>query len=527
MNRSRSNKGLAERETDKHRAFEVERHSIDFVPLAERYGTPSRLFTIFFSTNFMIVGVAVGTLGITAGLGLWWVMAGLAIGNAIGTVFTAAHSAQGPHLGIPQMIQSRAQFGVLGAGLPLVAVIITYVLYTAANGLLVEGTLNSIAPLGATRALILFGTVTVAVAFMGYELIHRLGATLTVLSGLLFVAAAWLFLTQGTGFVSLGGATAEHFNRTLFLVTITQAAAWCLSYGPIVADYSRYLPPTVKTSTTFWYSGLGIFFGATLVMIAGAYLASRSLEFAKDPGRAVAAAFGGARPIASTIIALGVLETSIMNLYSGYMATMTIFTGLHRMIRIGRAMKLVVLCALMVVSTLVAVLAQTNFEIYFRRYPQRHDLSSRPVERHQPRRLLLDSKGRVRHRGPVPSRWAVWRFSMEYNRGLPLRYRCPGPIHESVVLQGRRRCAPWLGFRVACRTFDTGQPIYARRVRDANTIERACPHPRAAQDEGALNADGRWSLRQRSNNGTTKEVPSEGHEPPPTTSGSMWRQPPS
>ena len=365
MNRSRSNKGLAERETDKHRAFEVERHSIDFVPLAERYGTPSRLFTIFFSTNFMIVGVAVGTLGITAGLGLWWVMAGLAIGNAIGTVFTAAHSAQGPHLGIPQMIQSRAQFGVLGAGLPLVAVIITYVLYTAANGLLVEGTLNSIAPLGATRALILFGTVTVAVAFMGYELIHRLGATLTVLSGLLFVAAAWLFLTQGTGFVSLGGATAEHFNRTLFLVTITQAAAWCLSYGPIVADYSRYLPPTVKTSTTFWYSGLGIFFGATLVMIAGAYLASRSLEFAKDPGRAVAAAFGGARPIASTIIALGVLESSIMNLYSGYMATMTIFTGLHRMIRIGRAMKLVVLCALMVVSTLVAVLAQKNFEIYF------------------------------------------------------------------------------------------------------------------------------------------------------------------
>jgi len=27
----------------------------------------------------------------------------------------AAHSAQGPQLGIPQMIQSRAQFGVLGA----------------------------------------------------------------------------------------------------------------------------------------------------------------------------------------------------------------------------------------------------------------------------------------------------------------------------------------------------------------------------------------------------------------------------
>lgn len=348
-----------------HRALQIEGHSIDFVPVAERYGTPLRLFTIFFSTNLTIVGVAVGTLGVTAGLGFWWAVAGIAIGNAVGTAFTAAHSAQGPHLGIPQMIQSRAQFGVLGAGLPLIAVLITYTLYTAANGLLIEGTLSSIVSVDPTIALILFGAATVVVAFIGYELIHRLGAILTVLSSLLFVTASWLFLSQPGGLQSVVDNPAGHFDRSVFLMTMTQAAGWSLSYGPIVADYSRYLPPTVRTSTTFWYSALGCFLGATFVMAAGAYLASRSAEFANDPGSAIAGVFGYGRPIASAIIALGVLESSVMNLYSGYMSTMTIVSGLHRMSRIGRPLKLAVLCALMAISTLVSVLAQSNFDAYF------------------------------------------------------------------------------------------------------------------------------------------------------------------
>ena len=84
--------------------MEIEKHSIGFVPLAERYGNERRLFTIWFSINLSIVCLTVGTLGILSGLDLAWTLLALVIGNAIGTVFMAAHSAQGPHLGIPQMI---------------------------------------------------------------------------------------------------------------------------------------------------------------------------------------------------------------------------------------------------------------------------------------------------------------------------------------------------------------------------------------------------------------------------------------
>src|SRR5579863_1467006 len=138
----------------------VESHSIDFVPLTERYGTPLRLFTIWISIQLSIVCAAVGTIVSGYGLTLPAAIAGLAIGNAIGSVFMAAHSAQGPHLGVPQMIQSRAQFGVLGAGLPLIAVVLTYLLYTAADGLLVEGCFRALLPIGNTSALVIFGIVT-------------------------------------------------------------------------------------------------------------------------------------------------------------------------------------------------------------------------------------------------------------------------------------------------------------------------------------------------------------------------------
>ena len=132
----------------------VESHSIDFVPLGERYGTPRRLFTVWFSVNLSVVCAAVGTLVAGYGLPVAWTIAGLVIGNAVGTIFMAAHSAQGPHLGVPQMVQSRAQFGVYGAGLPLVAVVITYTLYTAADGLLVEGSLGGLLGVGNTAALL-------------------------------------------------------------------------------------------------------------------------------------------------------------------------------------------------------------------------------------------------------------------------------------------------------------------------------------------------------------------------------------
>lgn len=345
--------------------LEIESRSIEFVPLTERYGRPGRLFTIWLSINLSIVCAAVGTLGIAGGLSLSWTILALSIGNAVGTLFMAAHSAQGPHLGIPQMIQSRAQFGILGAALPLLAVVVTYILYTTADALVVEKTMAALLGVSGRAALLVFGAITLIVAFIGYELIHRVAAILSVLSAILFAAVTVIYIGHNSALALHSGAHVLSFKREMFVAMITQSAAWTLSFGPYVADYSRYLPPRVKTSTTFWYTAAGCFLGATLTMSFGAYIASIDAKLGDDLGGAIVAAIPSGRTAAEVVIVLGVLVGNVMNVYSAYMSTATIFAGIRRMRSIGRSIKLLTLAAVLIIATAIAMWAEGHFDQYF------------------------------------------------------------------------------------------------------------------------------------------------------------------
>jgi nucleobase:cation symporter-1, NCS1 family len=342
----------------------VERHGIEFVPISERYGTPRRLFTIWFSINLSLLCLTTGTLGVIAGLSLPWTLLALVLGNAIGTVFMAAHSAQGPHLGIPQMIQSRAQFGVLGAALPLFAVVAEATLYTAANGVIVRETLDAILPLGDYSALMVFGLITLLIAFVGYELIHKMGAALTAISGAFLLTVAALIFLRSHALPStaapLGG-----FTLAVFISTVTQATAWNLSSAPYVADYSRYLPATVSTQATFWYTGLGNFLSATLIMGLGAYMAAALPQLAGNPGGGLTELFGSGRYVAGLLIVVGLLEVNVMNLYSAYMSTVTIFTGVRSMQRVSISTKFLLMASIMAIATAIAAITKDNFNVYF------------------------------------------------------------------------------------------------------------------------------------------------------------------
>ena len=342
----------------------VERRSIEFVPLTERYGSPRRLFIIWFSVNLSVLCLTAGTLGVIAGLSLSWALTALAIGNAIGTVFMAAHSAQGPHLGIPQMIQSRAQFGVFGAALPLLAVVAAATLYTAANGVIVSETLNPIVPFGSNVVLVVFGMITLVISFGGYELIHKMGATLAVLSGAFLFTVAAMSLVHGH-VSSIRTTQSEHFKTAAFVLVVAQATAWNLSSAPYVADYSRYLPSSVSSWRTFWCTGLGNFVSATLVMGLGAYMASALPDLAKHPGAGITELFGGGRYLVGLLIVVGLLEVNVMNIYSAYMSTVTIITGFRGMRHIGLKSKFSLMFAIVSIATVIAAVTRDRFNIYF------------------------------------------------------------------------------------------------------------------------------------------------------------------
>src|SRR6478735_9168233 len=85
----------------------VETRSIDYVPMSERSGRLSDQATIWFAGSAHLLSLATGALAIGLGLNLFWSIVALLVGTVIGTIPVAAHATQGPHLGLPQMVQSR------------------------------------------------------------------------------------------------------------------------------------------------------------------------------------------------------------------------------------------------------------------------------------------------------------------------------------------------------------------------------------------------------------------------------------
>jgi nucleobase:cation symporter-1, NCS1 family len=342
----------------------IETRCIDFVPEAERYGSAKRLFTIWFSANMQVTALVVGTLGISRGLDFLSTAVAILIGNAVGGIFMAAHSAQGPHLGVPQMIQSRAQFGVFGAALPLVVVVLTYVLFSAANGVMMRESVKALAPVSDTPAIVLFGMVTLVVSAIGYELIHKIGAALSVVSLVTCgIATAVVLAAYGLPMLPPGGAIA--FRTPAFWLVLAQAASWTLGFCTFVADYSRYLPNTVPTRSTFWYTYGGCTLGASLIMIFGALLASTVGATSSDPATPIVKLFPHYQTPVRALLLLGVIQINALNFYSAYMGMVTIFSGFRGMPVVRPSMKYALVVLVFLMATGIAIATQYKFDDYF------------------------------------------------------------------------------------------------------------------------------------------------------------------
>src|SRR5579871_5580286 len=124
----------------------VEKRSIEYVPLAERHGKVWHLWPVWFSGDANLATLAVGVLGITLGGNLLWTSIAVLLGCLLGTFFMAFHSTQGPQLGLPQMIQSRPQFGYTGALLVWGVAMVSYIGYNAFNQVLAGQAIHQLYP---------------------------------------------------------------------------------------------------------------------------------------------------------------------------------------------------------------------------------------------------------------------------------------------------------------------------------------------------------------------------------------------
>src|SRR5205085_4069782 len=155
-------------------------------PLNERHGKLSDLGPLWFMSNAQIATLAVGLVSITSGGNVLWSLIAIVSGTLIGTFFMAFHSAQGPQLGLPQMIQSRPQFGYVGALLVWLFAYLQYAGFNIFNTVLASQALSRTAH-GSVKLWIVLATLAaLIVALVGYDLIHKSERILTYLMLVIF-----------------------------------------------------------------------------------------------------------------------------------------------------------------------------------------------------------------------------------------------------------------------------------------------------------------------------------------------------
>lgn len=300
--------------------MKIERRTIDFIPEQERHGSPSDLFTFWFGASVNMTTLVIGALLIGLGLNLFWSTVAIVLGIASGTVFVASHSVQGPRLGIPQMIQSRAQFGVYGAIIPMLFVVFIYLGYSVANTLIVYQGLADIVPLGRATIVVLFSLAMFLIALYGYRLIHGVQRWLAYASILGF-ALVFIIILQNPPPASLWQP--EPTALSLILAGIGLTATFTLSYAPYVADFSRYLPSQTSSAKVFWCTYAGFIVSLSMTMLLGAMLAALIPSYMDNSAGNLANLFGPYAPVLYALIVVGLLCANILNLYGAFMAIVT------------------------------------------------------------------------------------------------------------------------------------------------------------------------------------------------------------
>ncbi|MEU6843753.1 cytosine permease [Streptomyces sp. NPDC046716] len=339
----------------------VEQHSIDVVPDSERHGHPFSQFTLWLGANLHITAVVTGALAVVFGGDVVWSLIGLVVGNLLGGAVMALHSAQGPKLGLPQMIQSRAQFGVKGAVVPLLLVILMYVGFFASGSVLAGQATAELTHTSDVTGIVIFALVTAVMAAVGYRVIHVLGRVASVVCALAFVYLGIRLLDR----VDLGALLGDaHFSFPMFLLAVSLSASWQLAFGPYVADYSRYLPRTTSAKATFWWTLSGSALGSQWSMAFGVLVAASAGEAFIDNQVGYVVSLGGAGLVASVfyfVIALGKLTINVLNTYGGFMSMVTGISGFRGQRTLGPRGRAAYIAVIMVAGTAVALLGKDSF----------------------------------------------------------------------------------------------------------------------------------------------------------------------
>lgn len=344
----------------------IETRSIDYIPEAERHGSLYSQFTLWLGANLQITAIVTGALAVVLGGDVFWSLIGLLIGQLLGGAVVALHAAQGPKLGLPQMISSRVQFGVYGAAIPIVLVCLMYLGFSATGAVLSGQAIAQLINVSDSAGILIFASCIAFLTIFGYRVIHLVGRVASVLGIIAFVYLFTRLMTLNDIGLLLEN---RHFGWSTFLLAVSLSASWQIAFGPYVADYSRYLPSNTSSWKTFTAVGLGTVLGAQASMVLGVFAAALAGPGFRGHEVATIVGLGSSGVIASLLylsVVFGKVTVSTLNAYGSFMCVATIISGLRRGFEISAGKRMLFVLAIVGASTALALLGQHSFLTTFK-----------------------------------------------------------------------------------------------------------------------------------------------------------------
>jgi nucleobase:cation symporter-1, NCS1 family len=317
------------------RALAVEINGLNVIADEERKGRPSQLFWPWFAANVSVLGLSYGAFALGFGISFWQALIAGLIGIVFSFLLCGLISLAGKRGSAPTMVLSRAAFGVRGNKLPsLVSWLLTVgwetvltILATLATATVFERLGWGGGSLTKVIALVVVGVLIVACGVLGFDLIMRAQAVITIVTGLLTVVYIVLVADQINWSTVSGlqsGSSQQMIGALVFLMT-----GFGLGWVNLAADYSRYLPRQSSSTGVVGWTTFGASIAPVILFAFGLLLAGSSTDLsdaiAGDPIGALAEALPTWFLVPFVIVAvLGLVGGAVLDIYSSGLALLSI-----------------------------------------------------------------------------------------------------------------------------------------------------------------------------------------------------------
>ena len=338
------------------RTSEIEINSIQPIPASERHGTIGQQWRLWYACNANFFCIVLGSFAVLLGLNLFWAIVAIVVGSVIGGVLTALHAVQGPRLGVPQLIQSRGQFGFyFGVVLFLMGILLD--VGFMGGGLVVgaQSLQEAVPGLPVQAWIVIFAVPAVALAVWGYNLIHAVQPYLVVIMTGVFLAMVGLILASGDHLAKdMGGLHLASFP--IFLVVVGLFFMNQLSWAIYVSDYSRYMPRDTSGPRIFTAVAVGSTVSTVAYCALGAWVA------------AIAPTAASPVTVIASVAGKWVLWFSALSLFAG--AGMNAYTGMlsweairstWQQVRLSRTARIIGVLLISAIALVLALLGWKSF----------------------------------------------------------------------------------------------------------------------------------------------------------------------